>query len=463
MVTLMLKNNVLRLFVFAYAALNLIYYFLPLEILFNVSTGLLIYILVSSLIELPNSSRAAIGGLFGCSAVLMISSGATWEQWITGLGKNGLLVAMFTFAPLLHLPFSFDDYQRELKNVAKAHMHTLIPFNFLIALATHMFAALTGFAAFAIMYHLFLHISRLYDAEDIFISTLGRSYATSGFWGTSWVSVALGVSELHIPWYRVIVVGSIFTLVSIAIMLLSIKLKMIRDPKRFPALSPDENATVDWRRVWMMIGLSLSIVGVILILNLATNWSLLAIVSLMGLTLPSLIALIQNKRKEYRRGAGDYASKFLLRARVNTCIFSTAGLLAYALEISRVGEKIPGLIPSAFMGVPYLLVLSIMLLIIIPGQFGIHPVATGTALVAAVVPSMFGLSVPEFALAIICAWLLSNMLSPFSALNLTLSGLSGRSSWQTGLKLNWAYGLVCLLVYSVLIFVLAPLLGNPIG
>lgn len=463
MVTSMLKDNILRLFVFIYAAFNLLYYFLPLDFLFHISTGILIYILVSSMIELPNSSRAAIGGLFSCSAILMISSGATWEQWITGLGKNGLLVAMFTFAPLLHLPFSFDDYQQELKNVAKAHMHTLVPFNFLIALATHMFAALTGFAAFAIMYHLFLHISRLYDAEDIFISTLGRSYATSGFWGTSWVSVALVVSELHIPWYRLIAVGTIFTLVSIVIILLSIKLKMIRNPRRFPTLTPDKDATVDWRRVWIMIGLSISIVAAILILSLISGWSLLAIVSLVGLIFPVLIALIQKKGKEYRQGTKDYASKFLIKARVNTCIFSTAGLLAYALEISKVGEKIPGLIPSAFMGVPYMLVLTLMLLIIIPGQFGIHPVATGTTLVAVIVPSMLGLTVPEFALAIICAWLLSNMLSPFSALNLTLSGLSDRSTWQTGLKLNWAYGLTCLLVYSILIFVLAPFLGNPVN
>lgn len=453
-------HNTLRSFVFIYAALNLLYYFLPLEILLYISTAILIYILIVSMVELPKSSLAAIGGLFGFAAFLMIYSGATWEQWIIGLGKNGLLVAMFTFAPLLHLPFNFDDYQQELRNVARAHMHTLVPFNFLIALATHMFAALTGFAAFAIMYHLFLHISRLYDAEDIFITTLGRSYATSGFWGTSWVSVALVVSELGIPWYRLIVVGFIFTMISIAIILISIKLKMIRKPGRFPVLAPDKETLVNWRRIWIMIGLSVSIVAVILILSLVSGWSLLAIVSLVGLIFPALIALVQNKGREYQQGVKAYASNFLLKARVNTCIFSSAGLLAYALEISRAGEKIPELIPSAFMGFPYLIAVCIMLLIILPGQIGIHPVASGTTLVAAIIPSMFGLSVPEFALAIICAWLLSNMLSPFSALNLTLSALSGRSSWQTGLKSNWAYGLVCLLVYSILIFVLAPFLGR---
>ena len=78
MVKPMLKDNILRLFVFIYAAMNLAYYFLPLDLLFHISIGILIYILVSAMIELPNSSRAAIGGLFGCSAILMISNGATW-------------------------------------------------------------------------------------------------------------------------------------------------------------------------------------------------------------------------------------------------------------------------------------------------------------------------------------------------------------------------------------------------
>lgn len=453
-----MKNDFLRLAVLVYAALNLVYYFWPLPALFHLATGLLIYILVSSIIELPNSSRAAILGLFGCSAVLMIMSGAGLEQWFRGLGKNGLLVAMFTFAPLLHLPFAYDDYQGELINVAKAHMQTLIPFNLLISMATHLFAALTGFAAFAIMYNLFLRTSRLYDSEEIFIATLGRAYATSGFWGTSWVSVALVVSELHIPWYRLILVGLIFTLVSFGLNLLSIKIKMLRNPGRFPTLAPNQDAQVEWAKIRMMLLLAAVIVASILTVNILSGWSLLAIVCLVSLVLPLIVALIQNKKKEYVRGARDFADKFLIKARVNTCIFSTAGLLAYALDISKVGEKIPELIPAALLGWPYLLVLALMLLIIVPGQMGIHPVATGTTLIAAVIPASLGLTGPEFALAMICAWLVSNMLSPFSALNLTLSGLSGLSSWRTGLALNWRYGLVCLLIYGGLIFLLAPLL-----
>ncbi len=101
---------------------------------------------------------------------------------------------------------------------------------------------------------------------------------------------------------------------------------------------------------------------------------------------------------------------------------------------------------------------ALMLLLIIPGQLGIHPVATGTAMVAAIIPASIGLSVPTFAWTIICGWLLSNMLSPFSALNLTLSGLSGRPSWEVGWGLSWRFGLICFIAYSLMVSVIGPML-----
>jgi hypothetical protein len=128
------------------------------------------------------------------------------------------------------------------------------------------------------------------------------------------------------------------------------------------------------------------------------------------------------------------------------------------MDVSGVSAHIPQLIPRFLINYPPLLIISLMLLLIIPGQLGIHPVATGTAMVAAIVPASIGLTVPTFAWTVICAWLLSNMLSPFSGLNLTLSGLADRPSWEIGMGLSWRYGVVCILVYTLMISVLGPIL-----
>jgi hypothetical protein len=408
---------------------------------------------------MPRLNRRIVGGLFILAAALMIYARADWRQWAEGLSKNGLLVALFACAPLLHLPFTYEDYQSELKNIAQLYMRTMLPFNFLIAIPTHIFGALTGFAAFAIMYNLFLETSRLYRAEDVFIASLGRSYSTSGFWGTSWVSVMLIVSEFGIPWYRIILVGLVFTAVSIAVNLLSIKIKMLRQPGRYPTLTPDTNVAVHWGRVGMMLFLSVCIVLIALAINQTLGWNLLAVVPLISLFFPFVVALAQNKRPELKQGLSRYFDQSLFKCRTELSLFTAAGLLAHALDISGAGAVIPRLIPTFLTNYPVLLIIALMLLIILPGQLGVHPMATGTTLVAVINPAVIGLTIPVFAMTIICAWLLSNMLSPFSALNLTLSGLSGKSTWHTGLKLNWRYGVVCLLLYSVLVLVLGPLLG----
>lgn len=454
-----MKNTLLRICVFAFAILNVIYYFFPWRIFFYPAIALLLYILIVSPFSLSKSGRAVVLGLFAVAIALMIYAGATPLQWMKGLLKNGLLIALFTCGPLLHLPFTYEDYQSELINVAKLYMHSLIPFCFLIAIPTHIFAALTGFAAFAIMYHLFLNTSKLYNAEDIFVSTLGRSYSTSGFWGTSWASVMLVVSELGVAWHKLILVGLVFTAVSIAINLGSVKIKLLRDPTRYPSPMPDKDTVVHWKYIRMMALLAVAIVLVTLFVNRATGWNLLAIVPLVGLVFPPVVALLQRKQQAMKEGIRRYADVSLYKCRMEVCLFTAAGLLAYALDISGVGALIPGLIPGALIGRPYWLMIALMLLVIVPGQFGIHPVAVGTTLVATVSPAAIGLSVPAFGLTVICAWLLSNMLSPFSALNITLAGLSGKSTFTTGLKLNWLYALVCLFVYAGMILLLAPLLN----
>lgn len=452
------RKNLVRSAVFVYAVLQVIYYFFPSGPVYYSSIALLLFVLSQAMLNMPIVNKRVCIGLFILGAVLMLYGGASPAIWIKGLLKNGLLIALFVCAPMLNAPFTYYDYQSELKYVVKSYMHTMIPFYFLIAIPTHIFAALTGFAAFTIMYNLFLETSKLYNSEDIFIASLGRSYSTSGFWGSSWVSVLLVVTELGIPWYRVIPIGMIFTVVSIAINLISIQLKILKEPQRYPRLEPDRDTTVDWSRIIKMLLLAILIVSITLVLNISTGWNLLAIVPLVAFAFPLSTALLQKKLPEYKKSLDGYYEKSLYKSQTEVTLFTAAGFLAASLEVSGVGALIPKLIPGFLTDYPPLLIASLMLLLIIPGQMGIHPVATGTAMVAAIEPAAIGMAVPTFAWTIICAWLLSNLLSPFSALNLTLSGLDGRPSWEVGLGLSWRYGLVCLIVYSLMVSVIGPLL-----
>ena len=458
--TILILDLLLRILIFVTAAINVVYYFFPIPVLVYISAVMMSYIIICSIITLPRAGRRVIVGLIFISAILMIYSGADLYQWIIGIGRNGMLIALFVCSPLLHLPFQYDNYEAELGNLARRHMRTMIPFNLLIAFPTHILAALTGFAALGIMYNLFRDISKYYDAEDIFHASLLRSYATSGFWGTSWVSVALVVSVLGIQWHRLILLGMVFIAVSIAINLLDIMIRMFRRPGRYPSLPQDDTVLVNWRKLSIMLMIIVLIVLIILVINLRTGWSLLAIVPLVSLTFPVLAAIPQRRWRQYKSGVGGFAKIILPKQRLIVSLFTAAGLLAHALELSGAGQLIPGLIPSVLMGQPFLLIMLIALLIIVPGQIGVHPVVSGTTLVATIVPAMLGLTVPQFALAIIFGWMLSTLLSPFSGMTMTLAGLCGQSSFRLGIRLNWHYGLICLIVYAAMAVPLSAFLQN---
>ena len=100
-----------------------------------------------------------------------------------------------------------------------------------------------------------------------------------------------------------------------------------------------------------------------------------------------------------------------------------------------------------------------MLIMILPAMLGIHPVVTGTALVASIIPEAFGLTEMTFVLIIITGWLLSTMCSPFTATSTLVSGCSGKPPWDIGLGLNGVFGAAAMVVFSVIIVLVGPLLG----
>ena len=99
-----------------------------------------------------------------------------------------------------------------------------------------------------------------------------------------------------------------------------------------------------------------------------------------------------------------------------------------------------------------------MLMLIIPGVLGMHPVAIGTAMVTALVPANLGLTNLTFALTILTGWLLCIMMAPFSATGLLLASLNGRSSYYNTVGINWLFSIVSVVVFSLLISWLGPLL-----
>ena len=73
--------------------------------------------------------------------------------------------------------------------------------------------------------------------------------------------------------------------------------------------------------------------------------------------------------------------------------------------------------------------------------FGIHPIVPFSILVHSVTPEGLRVAPQVLYMTWVVIWILSLLVSPISALNLSASAAFGVSSWRLGFHANWRYGL----------------------
>lgn len=452
-------DHLFRLIVILFSVLYLINSFVGSPVLTYVGAVLLLIMVCRSFPGLKKTNRRVYTGLFLGGAVLLVWSGAPLSVWAVALMKNASLVCLFTCAPMISLPFFYEDYQSELKVVAQTKMRSLLGFCLLVGICSHVLGVLISVATITIIYELLSNQAKLYHADDIFLSTLVRCYSSSGFWSPAWASMIVINATTGISWLRLIPIGIALSVVYMLMDLASVKLKMLRQPERYPLLTPEPGQEVCWSKIRTMLVLAASMILMIVGMNVVTGWDLMVIIPVVGLLFPLLAALLQRHMVEYRRGMVQYYANSLTKVQVQIGLYASAGFLGKALQVSGIGERLPGLIPRWLANFHVGLSICLMLIMMLPALLGIHPVVTGTALVSAFVPEAFGMTQMTFVLIILTGWLLSTMWSPFCATCTLASSCSGKPSWDIGLGLNGLFSLVVMVVFSVLIVLVGPILS----
>lgn len=452
------SSQVLRIVIISFAFLYLCNYFLQLPALHYIGSALLLYIISQSIFRLPKVNRRVVSGLFIVGAGLLLWSGAEPLLWIKALMKNANLVTLFICVPMMSMPFFYEDYQGELKVVAQTRMQNLLSFCLLVFVSTHILGVLISVGAAVIIYELMLPNARLYKAEDTFLATLIRSYCSSGFWSPAWASILVVTSQLNIEWLRLIPIGLAATLIYLSLDMATIAYKIKKEPGRYPRLKAEEGTRVHWKKIYTMLLLAGLLIAMIIIASIVTPWDLMVIIPMVSIVFPILCAVFQKHLPAYREGMVKYYKHSLFKVQSEVALFTAAGFLGKALELSGIGQMLPGLIPDWLSRYPALLIAVIMFMMIIPSLVGVHAVVTGTALVSAIVPASIGLGNMTFALAVITGWMLTILLSPFSATSLITSGLTGKTSWSISLGINGKFGLLCIVLFSLIISFVGPML-----
>lgn len=440
-------EHIRRVLILTFPCVYLLNYFLDSPTLAVINTLLLITIVLQSITTLPKATLAVTLGLFIIGGVILTFSGAAFLEAISAVYKNAGLVTLFIAVPLLRLPLFYEDYQKELLNVAQKHMTNVMSFCLLTSVIIHLLGVIISIGAVPLVYSLFQKNAELYKGHNLFLRSMLQGYMTSGYWSPAWASIAVVTTGLAIPWLKLIPIGILFAALNIAVGLLLIYRKTRQDPERYVSLSPQPGVTVNWQHVFTLGALIGGFILAIVFVDLLTSWELLVIIPLVAAFFPLTSGLLQHKMPQFKQGMKNYYSS-VVKVKNEVILFTAAGFLGKSLEISGVSEIIPHLLPSWLVNYPLAGIFFIMLMMILISLTGIHPVVTGTALVGAIDPFSLGLVPFIFGLTIITGWAIAILVSPFSGINLIMGGLEKTQSWNISLGISGSYGLIMLVLMS---------------
>ena len=453
------RKDGINIILIIYVGLRIIHYFADSQALGIFSAALLVIVTVLSLPRMPRLTMIVLGTLLAAGASLMFAAGATASQWLAASLQNGNMVMLLICVPFISAPFYYEDYQSELKTFAQARMRNMLSFLLFVTLCSHVLAVVISIGAMMVIYNLMKPFARLYGAHEPLLRTIMRGYASSGFWSPAWASVIVYTAIPGVEWVRIIPIGIAFTILFCAMNLGSVYAEKKMHPGRYNDIKAVQGAVINKNMLITMLLLALSMIALIIVLNTATGWDLMLTVTIVSLLFPLAVALIQSHLKEFKIEALDFYDNSLMKVRDQAALFTLAGFFGKALDIAGFGALLTGLLPEWLKASPALMVFAILLLMILVACIGVHPAASGTAIVTALSPAALGLSSYTFCLTILFGWLMAIMMAPFSAVALLLSAATGRNTFSLSIFMNWKFCAVCLVVFSLLISLVGPVLG----
>ena len=452
-------GHIRRIAIILFVFLRLSNAFLKIPFFDYLSAVVLLFVILQNVPTLDKVTRNVVMILFLGGILALFIADVSFAVWLNAWLKNANIVTMLICMPMMSMPFFYEDYQSELKVVAQEKMQTILGFCLLTSICTHLLGVMITVGTIAIIYDLLSPHAKLYNAEDTFLSTLLRSYSTSGFWSPAWTSMVLVNTYLEVSWLSLIPIGVLFSALFIAMDLGTVAWKMHRQPQRFPRLHKEEGEEIRWRKINTMLLLAAALIGLIVLGNLFTSWSPMTIIPLVSIIFPFLAALVQGHLPAYQAEMNKFYQKSLLKVQTQCALYTAAGFLGVALEAAGVGALIPRLIPHWFMSYPALMIGTLLILLILPALGGIHPAVTITVLLSTVTPQVLGLDNMSMALTMLTGCLMGTCYSPLTSSSLILSSLCGRPSWELGPGLNKTFGPASILAFSVLIAFFGPLLA----
>lgn len=377
--------------------------------------------------------------------ILLTVSGAKQSDLIYALLNNAPIICLLLTVSLFTIPLHFEPYHEllaeNLPRLAKS------PFRFYcIALSfTTAIASLLNIASLPFAYNLLKEAALKYQ-PGILEKCLIRSTAINMFWSPAFISVALVIGYVDVTWFELLPSGIALTLMAffVAVILGSLEFRGSSHKTM-----PTEPA---FKRILGKLFAQLAILIVFIAgLQYLTGKSALVTVPLVSFTGPLLLALVYRRLSVYRHRLKEYMTISLASGYNEMILFTAFGFFGYALGLSSIKNYIPLAIKALGFTSPLSLIPLITLFTAFPCLFGIHPIITMSTIAITLPPDSIALTKIQMAGALLLGYVLYANLSPFSAVNLLILGITKGDIIRISLRQNWLYALIISILATLIL------------
>jgi hypothetical protein len=258
-----------------------------------------------------------------------------------------------------------------------------------------------------------------------------RGVGMAMLWAPTFAPIALVMTAFpNVVWTSTLPIAG--TLVTVSIVL---------SARLSAAIEAGQTVSLRLDRLWVGGALVAIVAGTAVAFRNIAGANITASVSASGISGLLFWVIIIEKRKGYFVSKlTEHTQQIWEAVSAEAALFTASGFLATALQqpywTERLHEFLGFVNEPTWMSMAWL-ILGVPALAVI----GIHPVVPFSILVHAVTADNLGVAPPVLYMTWVVIWMLSLLVSPASALNISASSSFGISTWEIGFQANWRYGL----------------------
>ncbi|MEK8089329.1 hypothetical protein [Thermithiobacillus plumbiphilus] len=348
-------------------------------------------------------------------------------QALMGLTHYTPVIALLLCVSLIRLPMTASGVDASIKGVlAKVRKSAR---SGTVTAASVLLAPMLNLGTLAFMSSFLKDNSRPDTTAPVAVT---RGIVMSMLWAPSFAPIAMVMAAFpNVTWISTLPIA--ITLLAASV-ILGARVRGDIDT----GLLPSE---IHWHRLWMAASLIAVMLATSILLRVLVDAPLTDAVSASGVVVFFVwLAVAPSKRSEWVTLLSAHTAYMWQAVIAESALFAASGILAEVLRqphwasmlqywLSFANQPTWGAMTTLVLGIPAL------------ATIGLHPIVPFSILVHTVTPQGLGVTPPVLYMTWVIIWVLSLLVSPVSALNLTASAAFGVSSWRLGFQTNWCYGL----------------------